>query len=478
MIGLEVHAQLDTESKMFCPCPTTFAADPNSATCPVCLGFPGTLPVVNREAVTLAIRFGLAVGGEIDPRSGFARKNYFYPDLPKGYQITQFDRPIVRGGTIEIETEHGPREIRLVRAHLEEDAGKSLHDNPYADVPDTVTLVEWNRAGVPLLEIVSEPDLRSSAEAMAYLTEMRRLLRTLSISDANMEEGNLRCDANVSVRLSGSDPYGTRVEIKNMNSIRNVGRAIEFEIARQAECLASGERVVQETRLFDTGSGRTRVMRSKEEAHDYRYLPEPDLGSLEVPDAWIADVRSSLRETPREKRRRFLTVYALSAADADLLSSARALAEYFERVAAIVAPRLAASWVTGEVLRWMKERKLSPEDAGRFSVSPAQLGELLGLVGSGDISTSAAKTVLEEMVRTGLAAPRIIGEKNLGRVSDEGALADAIDGVVRDNPGPVAQYRAGKAATFGFLVGSAMKATGGRADPETVRRLLKAKLDA
>jgi len=478
VIGLEVHAQLDTESKMFCPCPITFAAEPNSATCPVCLGFPGTLPVVNREAVTLAIRFGLAVGGEIDVRSGFARKNYFYPDLPKGYQITQFDRPIVRGGSVEIAAEGGPREIRLLRAHLEEDAGKSLHDNPYDDVPDTVTLVEWNRAGVPLLEIVSEPDLRSSAEAIAYLTEMRRLLRTLSISDANMEEGNLRCDANVSVRRSESDPYGTRVEIKNMNSIRNVGRAIEFEIARQAGCLASGEPVVQETRLFEAASGETRVMRSKEEAHDYRYFAEPDLGTLEVSPEWIAEVRATLRETPREKRRRFLTVYALSAADADLLSSARPLAEYFETVAAIVAPRLAASWVSGEVLRWMKEQRLSPEEAGQFSVSPAQLGELIGFVGSGAISHSAAKTVFEEMVRTGRPALEIVREKNLERVSDESSLAGAIDGVLRDNPGPVAQYRSGKAATFGFLVGCAMKATGGRADPETVRRLLRSKLDA
>jgi aspartyl-tRNA(Asn)/glutamyl-tRNA(Gln) amidotransferase subunit B len=478
VIGLEVHAQLDTESKMFCPCPITFAAEPNSATCPVCLGFPGTLPVVNREAVSLAIRFGLAVGGEIDARSGFARKNYFYPDLPKGYQITQFDRPIVRGGSLEISTESGAREIRLVRAHLEEDAGKSLHDNPYADVPDTVTLVEWNRAGVPLLEIVSEPDLRSSAEAMAYLTEMRRLLRTLSISDANMEEGNLRCDANVSVRQSESDPYGTRVEIKNMNSIRNVGRAIDFEIARQAGCVASGEPVVQETRLFEAASGETRVMRSKEEAHDYRYLPEPDLGTLEVAPEWIAEIRKTLRETPREKRRRFLTVYALSAADADLLSSARPLAEYFEKVAAVVAPRLAASWVTGEVLRWMKEQKLSPEEAEQFSVSPGQLGELIGLVGSGAISQSTAKTVFEEMVRTGRPAPEIVRERNLERVSDESSLAGAIDGVLRDNPGPVAQYRSGKAATFGFLVGCAMKATGGRADPETVRRLLRSRLEA
>ncbi len=478
VIGLEVHAQLATASKMFCPCPTTFAAEPNSATCPVCLGFPGTLPAVNREAVALAIRFGLAVGGTIDRRSAFARKNYFYPDLPKGYQITQFDRPIVIGGSVEIETESGIRDIRLVRAHLEEDAGKSLHENPFPDVPDTVTLVEWNRAGVPLLEIVSEPDLRSAAEAMAYLTELRRLLRALSISEANMEEGNLRCDANVSVRDSDSDPLGTRVEVKNMNSIRNVGRAIEHEIERQAQRRAAGERIVQETRLFDAATGETRVMRSKEEAHDYRYFPEPDLGALEISEAWIADVRSTLRETPREKRRRFRTIYALPASDAELLSSSRPLAEYFETVAASVAPRLAASWVTGEVLRWMKEQKLSLEEAGRFSVPPSALAELLGFVGSGDLSVSAAKVVFEEMARSGRRAPEIVKEKGLTRVSDESALSAAIETVLLDNPSQVAQYRAGKTATFGWFVGQAMKATGGRADPETLRRLLKERLEA
>jgi aspartyl-tRNA(Asn)/glutamyl-tRNA(Gln) amidotransferase subunit B len=476
VIGLEVHAQLATESKMFCPCPTTFGAEPNSATCPVCLGFPGTLPVVNRQAVTLAIRFGLAVGGTIDPHSGFARKNYFYPDLPKGYQITQFDRPIVSGGTIEIETERGRRAIRLTRAHLEEDAGKSLHEIPYPDVADTVTLVEWNRAGVPLLEIVSEPELRSAGEAMAYLTELRRLLRTLSISEANMEEGNLRCDANISVRRSEADPFGRRVEIKNMNSIRNVGRAIEFEIERQAEILTSGGAIAQETRLFHAGSGETRVMRSKEEAHDYRYFPEPDLGTLEISEAWIAEVKGSLRETPREKRNRFSTIYGLSAADAELLSSARSLAEYFEKVAASIAPRVAASWVGGEVLRWMKEQKLSPEEADRFSVPPSALAELLDFVALGEISNSAAKTVFEEMARSGRRAKEVIRERNLTRVSDESSLVETVDAVLRDNPAQVEQYRSGKTATFGWLVGQAMKATGGRADPETVRRLLETKL--
>jgi len=477
VIGLEVHAQLATSSKMFCPCATTFAAEPNSATCPVCLGFPGTLPVVNREAVTLAIRFGLAAGGTIDRRSSFARKNYFYPDLPKGYQITQYDHPIVTGGAIEIETADGVRDVRLVRAHLEEDAGKSLHENPFPDVPDTVTLVEWNRAGVPLLEIVSEPDLRSAAEAMAYLTELRRLLRTLSISEANMEEGNLRCDANVSVRDSESDPLGTRVEIKNMNSIRNVGRAIEHEIERQAERRAAGERIVQETRLFDAPSGETRVMRSKEEAHDYRYFPEPDLGVLEIPEEWIAEVRSTLRETPREKRRRFRTIYALPAADAELLSSSRSLSEYFETVAASVAPRLAASWVTGEVLRWMKDQKLSAEETNRFSVPPSALVELLEFVASGELSVSAAKVVFEEMVRSDRRAPEVVREKGLTRVSDESSLSAAVEAVLRDNPSQVAQYRAGKTAAFGWFVGQAMKVTGGRADPETLRRLLKERLE-
>ena len=468
VIGLEVHAQLATASKMFCPCPTTFAAEPNSATCPICLGFPGTLPVVNREAVTLAIRFGLAVGATIHRDSQFARKNYFYPDLPKGYQITQFDRPICTGGGVEIEVEGGGRTVPLVRAHLEEDAGKSLHENPFPDVENNVTLVEWNRSGVPLLEIVSEPAIRSAGEAMAYLTELRKLLRTLSISDANMEEANLRCDANISVRLSEDKPFGTRVEVKNMNSIRNVGRAIEHEIARQAEAIESGEAIFQETRLFDAATSTTRAMRSKEEAHDYRYFPEPDLGTLEIAEAWIAEVASSLRETPRAKKARLVSQYGIAGADAEIFASARPLAEYFEELAACAPPRSAAAWVSGEVLRWMKEKGLSPEQADRFSVRPPALAELLRSIESGEISGSAGKVVFEEMVASGASAKEIIRSRNLTRVADAGALLPVLEGIVRDNGKQAALYRAGKTATLGWFVGQAMKATGGRADPAVV----------
>lgn len=473
VIGLEVHTQLSTRSKMFCPCPITFAAEPNSATCPVCLGFPGTLPAVNREAVTLALRLALAAGATIERRSIFARKNYFYPDLPKGYQITQYDRPLATGGAIEIDTDSGVKQIPLVRIHLEEDAGKSLHENLFPDVPETVTLVEWNRAGVPLAEIVSEPAIRSSGEAMAYLTELRQLLRALASSEANMEEGNMRCDANVSVRLTEHDPYGTRVEIKNMNSIRNVGRAIEFEIERQGEVLSANGTVVQETRLFDAGSGRTRTMRSKEEAEDYRYFPEPDLGTLEVSSEWIAQVAGSLPETPRARRARYVQSFSLSPADAQLLASARALGDYFEKTAARAGPKSAAAWTTGEVLRWLKERQLTPEEMDQFSPRPEALAELIATVDSGEISFSAGKVVLEEMVRTGRPAAQVITEKNLRRVADDGALRGVIAAVLAGNEKQVAQYRAGKVAAMGWFVGQVMKATGGSADPAAVNRLLR-----
>jgi aspartyl-tRNA(Asn)/glutamyl-tRNA(Gln) amidotransferase subunit B len=489
VIGLEVHAQLSTRSKLFCPCPTTFAAAPNSATCPVCLGFPGTLPVLNREAVTLAMRLAMAVGGTIDRNSTFARKNYFYPDLPKGYQITQFDRPISTGGAIAIDTPEGEKAVPLVRIHIEEDAGKSLHDNPYPDVSSEFTLVEWNRAGTPLVEIVSEPALRSAAEAAAYLTEMRKLLRALSVSEANMEEGNMRCDANVSVRPSEEAPYGTRVEVKNMNSIKNVGRAIEFEIERQCESLAAGQPVLQETRLFDAGSGRTRPMRSKEEAHDYRYFPEPDLGRIAVGDAWLAQVRESVRETPREKKKRFIEQYGLTPADAELLSSARPLADYFESVAEArpilgdspqlaskIGPKAAARWISGEILRWIKESGRSVEQDESFEVKPQSLANLIGMVEKEMVSQSAAKMVLEEMVASGKDPAQVVSEKNLGRLSDEGALETAVGRVISGNPAQVAAYRAGKTATLGWFVGQVMKETGGRADPAAARRLLERRL--
>lgn len=472
MIGLEVHAQLQTRSKMFCACPVTVGAPPNSATCPICLGFPGTLPVVNREAVTLAIRLALAAGSRIHSDSRFARKNYFYPDLPKGYQITQYDRPLATGGGIVIDSASGPRTIRLVRIHLEEDAGKSLHDTPFPDVPSSVSLVDWNRAGVPLAEIVSEPDLRSPEEAAAYLTELRRLLRFTGVCDGDMEKGNLRCDANVSVRPSEDAPYGTRVEIKNMNSIRFLARALEHEIERQGRARARGERIVQETRLWDEAAGKTVPMRGKEEAHDYRYFDEPDLGALVVDESWIAEAAGALPEMPRARRARLAEQYALSSSDAETLASARELADYFERLAERTPARLAANWVVGEVLRWMKEKRLSPEEALSFPVSPERLAGLLSLLGSGEISAASAKEVFAAMLESSDEASEIVARKGLGRISDAQAVDAVVNEIVSGNPSQVALYRAGKTQTFGWFVGQAMKRTGGRADPARVREAL------
>ena len=415
VIGLEVHAQLLTRSKMFCPCPVTVGAPANSATCPVCLGFPGTLPVLNRRAVTLAMRLALAVGAEIHRDSRFARKNYFYPDLPKGYQISQFDRPLATGGAVEIDTPGGSRKIRLVRIHLEEDAGKLLHDTPYDDVPPSVSLVDWNRAGVPLVEIVGEPDLRTPEEAASYLTELRRLLRFTGVSDGDMEKGNLRCDANVSVRSSEDAVYGTRVEIKNLNSIRFVAKALEHEIERQAKAIERGERIALETRLWDSAAGRTVSMRGKEEAHDYRYFPEPDLGALLVDDAWIAEAASGLPELPRARRARLVAEQGIPAADAETITSARELADYYEQVAAVAPGKLAANWVTGEVLRWMKEKRISPEDALSFPVSPARLAGLLQLLEKEDVSAATAKEVFIAMLESPAEAAEIVSQKGLGQ---------------------------------------------------------------
>ncbi len=399
VIGLEVHAQLQTRSKIFCACPVTVGAPPNSATCPVCLGFPGTLPVLNRQAVTLALRLATAVGATIHPESQFARKNYFYPDLPKGYQITQYDRPFSTGGAITIDTPQGEKAIRLVRVHIEEDAGKLLHDTPYDDVPTDVSLVDWNRAGVPLCEIVSEPDVRSPEEAASYLTELRRLVRYTGVCDGDMEKGNLRCDANVSVRPSETAPYGTRVEIKNVNSIRFVAKAIEHEIERQAQALARGEKIVQETRLWDEKAGRTVSMRGKEEAHDYRYFPEPDLGLLVVDEAWLSESVAGMPELPRARRARFVKDYGLALQDAETLVSARELADYFEQTLEFaVPPKLAANWVTGEVLRFMKERRISAEEASSFPIAPVRLAGLLKLAESGAISAASAKEVFAAML--------------------------------------------------------------------------------
>jgi aspartyl-tRNA(Asn)/glutamyl-tRNA(Gln) amidotransferase subunit B len=454
-------------------------APANSATCPVCLGFPGTLPVTNRHAVMLALKLAAAVGARIHHDSRFARKNYFYPDLPKGYQISQYDRPIATGGSVEIETPSGPKTIRLVRIHLEEDAGKLLHETPYDDVPASVSLVDWNRCGVPLVEIVSEPDLRSPEEAAAYLMELRRLLRYTGVSDADMEKGNLRCDANVSIRASESADFGTRVEIKNLNSIRFVAKAIEHEVGRQAEALERGEKVVLETRLWDVAAGRTVSMRGKEEAHDYRYFPEPDLGALVVEEAWAARAASELPELPRAREKRFASQYGLGRADAETLTSARELADYFERVVAAKVPaRLGANWVTGELLHWMKERKISPEDALSFPVSPERLAGLLALLEGGSVSAASAKEVFAAMIDSPREARAIVQEKGLNRVSDSVELAALAAAIVSENPSQAALYRSGKTQTFGWFVGQVMKKTGGRADPAAVREALTRALGA
>ncbi len=478
VIGLEVHAQLQTRSKLFCSCPVTVGAPANSATCPVCLGFPGTLPVMNRRAVTLAMKLAHAVGGQIHRDSRFARKNYFYPDLPKGYQISQYDRPIATGGSIEIDTPAGTKAIRLVRIHLEEDAGKLLHDTPYDDVPATVSLVDWNRCGVPLVEIVSEPDIRSPEEAAAYLTELRRLLRYTGVSDADMEKGNMRCDANVSIRSAEDATFGTRVEIKNLNSIRFVAKAIEHEIERQAQAIERGERIVMETRLWDAAAGRTVSMRGKEEAHDYRYFPEPDLGALVVDEAMVAQAASELPELPRARQFRFVSRYGLSRADAETLTSARELADYFEELASLAPGKLAGNWVTGEVLRWMKERRISPEAALSFPISARRLAGLLGLLESKEISAASAKEVFAAMLDSPEEARTLVEEKGLGKLSDAGALEALVAAIVSENPSQAALYRSGKTQTFGWFVGQVMKKTGGRADPDAVRDALTRALTA
>ncbi|HEX7253124.1 MAG TPA: Asp-tRNA(Asn)/Glu-tRNA(Gln) amidotransferase subunit GatB [Thermoanaerobaculia bacterium] len=472
VIGLEVHAQLQTRSKMFCGCPVMVAAPANSATCPICLGFPGALPAVNRRAVTLALRLAVAVGAQIHKDSRFARKNYFYPDLPKGYQISQYDRPLATGGSIEIDTPQGPRKIRLVRIHLEEDAGKLLHETPYDDVPDSVSLVDWNRSGVPLVEIVGEPDLRAPEEAASYLTELRRLLRFTGVSDGDMEKGNLRCDANVSVRSSEDAPFGTRVEIKNLNSIRFVAKAIEHEIDRQARALERGERIALETRLWDERAGRTVSMRGKEEAHDYRYFPEPDLGALVVDDAWIAEAASELPELPRVRRARLAAEYGIPAAEADTITSARELADYFEQTARKGFPAQAAKWVVGEVLRWMKERKISPEDAASFPVDPDRLHALLALLDAGRISAASAKEIFAEMLDLPEDPSAIVAKKGLGQISDSGELEKVAAEVIAANPSQAAEYRSGKTQTFGWFFGQVMQKTGKRADPAKVREAL------
>jgi aspartyl-tRNA(Asn)/glutamyl-tRNA(Gln) amidotransferase subunit B len=469
VIGLEVHAQLLTRTKIFCGCSTAFGAPPNHHTCPVCLGMPGVLPVLNRRVVELAVRTGLALGCEIRPLSVWSRKNYFYPDLPKGYQITQYDQPICEHGKVEVETGAGARQVRIRRIHMEEDAGKSVHDAAAGQ-----SLVDLNRAGVPLLEIVSEPDLRSAEEAAEYLRTLRDILVAIDVNDGNLEEGSFRCDANVSLSRKGDSKLGTRAELKNINSFRFVRQAIDFEIARQAEVLDAGKAVVQETRLWDADRGETRTMRSKEEAHDYRYFPEPDLPPLRLDASFIEGIRQEVPELPRARVKRFAEQYGLPASDAKILCADRALADFFEASAKHYrdAKKL-ANWFLGELLRLQKD---AGTPVSGWKLTPAQLAELLTEVERGTISANAGKDVLGEMFRTGKAPAAIIVEKGLAQVSDDGALEAAVNEVLARCANEVTSYRAGKTQVLGFLVGQVMRGMKGKGNPQRINEILRKKL--
>jgi aspartyl-tRNA(Asn)/glutamyl-tRNA(Gln) amidotransferase subunit B len=482
IIGLEIHAQLSTESKIFCSCSTRFGDEPNQNTCPVCLGLPGALPVLNVQVVELGARAALALGLHINNRSIFARKNYFYPDLPKGYQISQYDQPFSANGELEIMTaerddaghpvEWRPKKIRITRLHLEEDAGKNVHEG-LPDV-DRYSYIDLNRAGTPLAEIVTEPEFRSSWEAYDYVNHVRRALQWVGASEADMEKGNLRCEANVSVRRIGDQTFGTKVELKNLNSVRFMQRAIEFEISRQIGVLESGGRLVQETRLWDERAMQTRTMRSKEEAHDYRYFPEPDLQPLIVSDAFIKQVRSSMPELPDMRRKRFMEQYALSFADASQLTSERSLADYYERAAKAAGnPKAAANWIRSELLRELESAGIK---AHASPLAPEDLGALVRLVDEDKISGKQGKEVLVEMFKTGESAASIIEKRGLVQVSDTGEIDRLISEVISANTAQVEQYRGGKEALFGFFVGQVLKASKGKANPKVVNDRLRERL--
>jgi len=469
VIGLEIHAQLQTETKIFCGCPTSFGAPPNTHVCPVCLGLPGALPVLNRRAVDLAVAAALALGCDVQPRSVFARKNYFYPDLPKGYQISQYEQPLALGGGVEVDAGGATTFVRLTRIHMEEDAGKSLHEG-FAD-SDRRTYVDYNRAGVPLIEIVSEPDLRSAGEAAAFFEKLRQILLWLGVNDGNMEEGSLRCDANVSIRPVGQTALGTKAEVKNVNSFRYLQKALEYEITRQIDVVEHGGRVVQETRLFDSAQGRTFSMRSKEEAHDYRYFPDPDLPPVAVDEARRAAIAATLPELPEARRQRFESAYGLPAYDADLLTQTRGVADYFEAAAAASGhPKAASNWVMGEILRRMKDTGV---DISRIPVTPEALGGLIRLAEDGAISSSVAKGVFETMCETGQEAAAIVEAGGLRQISDDSSLEPIVAGILEAHAAVVAEVRAGKDKKRQFLVGQVMKATAGKADPTRVTGIVR-----
>ena len=471
VIGLEVHSQLLTKSKMFCSCSTNYANDaPNTHVCPVCMGMPGVLPIINRQAIDYTIMTALALNCTIPEYSKFDRKNYPYPDLMKGYQISQYDIPLSKNGYLTIEHHGQTRKIGITRVHLEEDTARLLHH-------DGISLIDVNRSGTPLMEIVSEPDMRSPEEARLYMQKLREILVYLGVSSGRMEEGSLRCDANVSVRPAGEDQFGTRTELKKLNSFRYVQKAIDYEMQRQINVIESGGRVVQETRLWNSVEERTVSMRSKEEAHDYRYFPEPDLPLLSIDEGSVNRLRRSLVELPEAKRTRFMREYALSEYDAGVLTATRALADFFEEAARLSGhPKLAANWVMGDLLRFYKDSAVDLKDLSKSPVSAAMVAELIRLVEDGTISGKIAKAVFEEMYRSSKQPGAIIKEKGLVQISDTGEIERAVDQVISENSKTVEQYRSGKTGSLGFFVGQVMKLTGGRANPQTVNEILRKKL--
>ena len=469
VIGLEVHAQLLTDTKIFCGCSTKFGSGPNTQTCPVCIGMPGVLPVLNKKALEFAIRTGLATNCTVSAYSRFARKNYFYPDLPKGYQISQFEHPICEHGFIEVLVDAALKKIGITRIHMEEDAGKNIHEGG-----GNYSFVDLNRTGVPLMEIVSEPDMRSPREAVEYIKKLRAVLRYLGVCDGNMEEGSLRCDANVSVRPEGQKEYGTRAEIKNINSFKFVEKAIEYEIKRQIRVIEDNGKVIQETRLWDSNNGITVSMRSKEEAHDYRYFPEPDLVPITVEQSVIDEIRSGLPELPDAKRKRFASGYGLPEYDAELLTSEKTVGEWFEQaVQAGGQPKAVSNWIMGELMRLLNEENVSIENC---LLKPVQLAGMLLLIDKGTISSKIAKTVFTEMYKTGKDAESIVKEKGLLQISDESAIEKAVDEIIAKHPAEVDRFRAGEEKLLGFFVGQAMKATKGKANPQMLNDLMKKKL--
>jgi aspartyl-tRNA(Asn)/glutamyl-tRNA(Gln) amidotransferase subunit B len=474
VIGLECHVELSTRSKMFCGCPNAFGGDPNTRVCPVCLGHPGTLPVPNRQAIEYTMKIALALDSEVAPSSLFHRKNYFYPDMPKNYQISQYDLPIGAGGHLDIEVDGGIRSIRMNRVHLEEDTGKTIHAGTTGRIAEAeYALEDYNRAGVPLVEVVSEPDVRSPEEARAYLVELRALLEALGVSDVRMEEGSLRCDANVSVRPAGTEELGTKVEVKNMNSIRSVERAVRYEVERQRQALERGEPLVQETRHWDEGRGATSPLRSKEYAFDYRYFPEPDLPPVEPDEEWIEKLRAELPELPAERRRRFTEQYGLEPTAARIVAGSRDTAAFFEEAVSLGAePRAAANWMTGDLAALLREHDVGLGDS---KVTPRHLADLGALVAEGTISSAGAKQVLAEAFATGHAARDIVDQKGLAQIGGSD-LERIVDEVIAESPSQVEQFRGGKEGVIGFLVGQVMKKSKGAANPQEAQKLLRERL--